>query len=52
MITGDHASTAQAISKQLGINYHNVITGNDMETISDDELKKVVPDSAVGWSAG
>ncbi|MEQ8427881.1 MAG: cation-transporting P-type ATPase [Gammaproteobacteria bacterium] len=47
MITGDHASTAQAISEQLGINHQNVITGNDMETMSDDDLKQVVLQTSV-----
>lgn len=40
MITGDHATTAEAIGRELGIasEAHAVITGADLESISDDEL--------------
>ncbi len=43
MITGDHAATAIAIGKQLGIgDGQSVLTGNDINNMSDDELKTVV----------
>ena len=40
MITGDHASTAGAIAKTLGIlgPRENVITGQELEKLSDEEL--------------
>ncbi len=42
MITGDHASTAQAISMQLGINHQQVITGADIDGMSEEEFNKSV----------
>jgi len=44
MITGDYALTAQAIAKELGI-YHpgdKIITGSELEKMSQEELEKVV----------
>ena len=40
MITGDHAVTAQAIGRQLGIlaGTEGVLAGRDLETMSDDAL--------------
>jgi P-type Ca2+ transporter type 2C len=40
MITGDHAVTARAIAKQLGIggDTATVLSGKELETISDEEL--------------
>lgn len=40
MITGDHAVTAVSIAKKLGLseNDHEVITGKELETMSDEEL--------------
>lgn len=40
MITGDHAATAAAIAKQLGIiaAHEGVITGQELAKMSDDEL--------------
>ncbi|HBR22780.1 MAG TPA: ATPase [Nitrospiraceae bacterium] len=40
MITGDHAITAQAIGRQLGIvrEESHALTGKELEVISDDEL--------------
>ena len=41
MITGDHAVTAGAIAKELGLAKHDeVLTGRDLERLSDDELKE------------
>lgn len=40
MITGDHALTASAIGKAIGLkNYENVLTGAEIEKMSDEELK-------------
>ncbi len=39
MITGDHAGTARAIAGQLGLaNHHDVLTGADLDLLSDAEL--------------
>ena len=43
MITGDHARTAQAIAGKLGIGDDGeALTGEDLSTMSDDELYQVV----------
>ena len=43
MITGDHPQTAKKIAKEIGIkNPDEVITGDMLETLSEDELKKKV----------
>lgn len=43
MITGDHAITAKAIGKEIGIgDGEKVITGKELEAKSDKELKKIV----------
>jgi len=43
MITGDHAGTAQAIGKQLGLERADkVLTGRDLEAMDDAEMKKRV----------
>ena len=49
MITGDHQSTALAIAKELGIakNQNQVITGADLDTISDKNLPKVIKEFSV-----
>ncbi|WP_124058972.1 cation-translocating P-type ATPase [Vaginisenegalia massiliensis] len=53
MITGDHAETAQAIAERLTIlnagedNASHVITGAELDTISDEELIKKVNDFSV-----
>ena len=45
MITGDHPGTAQAIAQQLGISIDNgVLTGEDLERLSEDDLLKKVKD--------
>ena len=39
MITGDYPVTAQSIARQAGLaNYENVITGTDLEKLSDQDL--------------
>ena len=48
MITGDHAGTATAIARQIGLrNPHKVLTGADIEKMSDAELAAVVVDTDV-----
>jgi magnesium-transporting ATPase (P-type) len=47
MITGDHAATAQAIGKQLGLGAPpgeavRAVTGAEIETLDDDRLREVV----------
>jgi len=43
MITGDHAITARAIGKEIGIgDGEKSLTGKDLEQMSDEEMRKVV----------
>ncbi|WP_018954893.1 cation-transporting P-type ATPase [Thioalkalivibrio sulfidiphilus] len=43
MITGDHAVTAEAIARELGIHTEGgVMTGHELEKISDEEMQHVV----------
>ena len=43
MITGDNGETAKGIAKKIGLNnYDRVVTGTELENISDDELFEVV----------
>ena len=45
MITGDHAGTAAAIGKQIGVqNPHAVLTGADLDKMDDDALRQNVLD--------
>jgi magnesium-transporting ATPase (P-type) len=50
MITGDHASTAEAIADDLGITdaeRSRVVTGSEVEAMSDDELRSLVREVSV-----
>lgn len=50
MITGDHAETAKAIAKQLGIIKREdarVITGRELEKMTDEQLSKLALDTRV-----
>ncbi|WP_432560619.1 HAD-IC family P-type ATPase [Granulicoccus sp. GXG6511] len=47
MITGDHAGTAQAIGREMGIDADSVITGAEIEDADDDELRELVCTSDV-----
>ena len=45
MITGDHGTTALSIARQTEARqYHDVLTGQELESMSDDELRKRVRD--------
>lgn len=49
MITGDHPATARAIAHELGIasNSDRVVTGQELEAMSDEDLKQNVADISV-----
>jgi magnesium-transporting ATPase (P-type) len=52
MITGDHAATAQAIGKQLGLGDHSgealrAVTGAEIESIDDARLREVVAETDI-----
>lgn len=45
IITGDHKLTAQAIGNEVGLNTkeENILSGEDLDEISDDNLRQLVP---------
>ena len=48
MITGDNGITAKSIAGKIGIQYpENVITGQELDSISDEELKKRVKNTNI-----
>ncbi len=48
MITGDHADTASAIARQLGLEQPTAaLTGHDLDRIPDDTLERVVAETSV-----
>jgi len=47
MVTGDHPQTAKFIANQIGIPSEKVLTGEDLDRISDEELKKIVKEVSV-----
>ena len=49
MITGDYPNTARAIAEAIGLLQHgrNVMTGAQLDALSDAELKDVIEDTAV-----
>lgn len=48
MITGDHATTARAIARDLGLDSTSpVATGRDIDTLSPDELRQVAQRTTV-----
>ncbi len=48
MITGDHAATAAAIARQLGLDESpRVLTGADLDGMSDNALGKVIDETVV-----
>lgn len=48
MITGDHALTAAAIGKQLGLTHSNqVLTGQELSQLDDEQLKEQVCETGI-----
>ena len=47
MITGDHPETAKAIAAKVGINSVKVLTGNEIATMIDEELKQRLGDTFI-----
>ncbi len=49
MITGDYPNTARAIAENIGMLQHGrqIMTGAQLDALSDEELKKVIEDTAV-----
>lgn len=49
MITGDHPLTALSIAKQIGIynDKKKVITGQELDLLTDEELKAIIEDIAI-----
>jgi magnesium-transporting ATPase (P-type) len=48
MITGDHAGTAAAIARHLGLeNPDSILTGGDLDSLDETELRKCVQDTTV-----
>ena len=47
MVTGDYSQTATYIAKSVDIPSQNVLTGEELQGISDEELQKVVRDVSV-----
>ncbi|MHA1547794.1 MAG: cation-transporting P-type ATPase, partial [Alphaproteobacteria bacterium] len=48
MITGDHAGTAVAIARQLGLeNPGTILTGHDLDSLDDEILRRRVQDTTV-----
>ncbi len=42
MVTGDNAMTARAIGEEVGLNPETVLTGNDVDDLSEEELEVVI----------
>lgn len=42
MITGDFPTTAKSVAKQAGMQVDRLITGNDLNLLNDEELKKII----------
>ena len=48
MITGDHAGTARAIARQLGLEHPDtVLTGDDLDAMDDETLRRRVGEASV-----
>lgn len=47
MVTGDHPSTAAFIAKSVGIDAGRVMTGEDLDTIPDEDLRKALNEVSV-----
>lgn len=47
MITGDYPATALAIGKQAGIDVTNIVTGDDIESMSDRKLGTLIKTTSI-----
>ena len=47
MVTGDYPQTATYIAKSVGIPSRHVLTGDELQGLSDEEMRKVVRDVSV-----
>ncbi len=47
MVTGDHKDTALAIGRQLGLPASGVVTGDQLDTLSDAQLEKVLRTTSI-----
>ncbi|MFW5733917.1 MAG: cation-translocating P-type ATPase [Oceanidesulfovibrio sp.] len=47
MLTGDHASTASAVAREVGIMEGRTYTGDDLESMSDPEFEEAVAEASV-----
>ncbi|VVB74889.1 Copper-exporting P-type ATPase B [Candidatus Tiddalikarchaeum anstoanum] len=47
MVTGDHPETARNIAMKVGISSDKVLTGAELDALSDSELKKLVEEVSV-----
>ena len=47
MVTGDHPLTAQAIAAQIGLDGGHVVTGPELDALSDAELERTVRSASV-----
>lgn len=47
MITGDYPGTASAIGKQAGIDVANIVTGDDLENMSDQKLAALIKTTSI-----
>ena len=47
MITGDNPKTAQAIAKKIGLEFDGVLTGDEVEMLSEDDLGKRLKDETI-----
>ena len=45
IVTGDHALTVKAIAEKIGMKIEddNILEGKELENLSDEELKKILP---------
>lgn len=47
MITGDHPATALTVARNVGINDVKVVSGADLDTLSEPELRRIVREAHV-----
>ena len=47
MITGDNGVTASSVARRIGIDGGKVVTGDEMEQMTDEELGKAAAETSV-----